>query len=388
VIFIKILPLGTPLVETYNYEAYSLSIMINLILGLIVGVILLLFSRNILSLINVPTEMMDYSNMYLSRVGFVMFTVALFNVFDQIARSNGNTSISLILTIGMNVLNIIGNYMFLYGPLKYLGMGIIGVAYSTIISKCVGLVFAYIFFAKVIKGKLGIKYITPFPKDIFKLLLSIGIPAAGENFSYDVSQLVIASIINLLGVVAVNTRMYCTVLTQFSYLFSMSVAIATSIIVGQAVGAGQYEYAFKRVRKTLRYAMIVSLAVAFINYLLSPYTLTLFTNEVTSINSGTKVMFVALILEIGRTCNIVIIYSLKAAGDVKFPTMLGIVSEWAIAVTFTYILTQYTSLSIVGAWIAMAIDELFRAVIVFVRWNRKKWQSKGIFNNEENNIAA
>lgn len=90
----------------------------------------------------------------------------------------------------------------------------------------------------------------------------------------------------------------------------------------------------------------------------------------------------------GNTCNIVIIYSLKAAGDVKFPTMLGIVSEWAIAVTFTYILTQYTSLSIVGAWIAMAIDELFRAVIVFVRWNRKKWQSKGIFNNEENNIAA
>ena len=124
--------------------------------------------------------------------------------------------------------------------------------------------------------------------------------------------------------------------------------------------------------------MILSVLVATVNYLLSPYILSLFTSESEVLYLGQKVMLVGIFLEIGRTCNIVIIYSLKAAGDVKFPTFLGMTTQWLIAVLLTILFYKYTSWDIVGVWIAMALDEIIRAVFVYVRWNGRKWEKKRI----------
>ena len=100
-----------------------------------------------------------------------------------------------------------------------------------------------------------------------KTLLKLGIPTAGENISYNISQLFVTGFVNTLGIVAINTKIYANILSNFAYLYSLSVAMATSIIVGHAVGAGNYDFAYRRVNKTMRSALIVSACIACLNFL-------------------------------------------------------------------------------------------------------------------------
>ena len=118
------------------------------------------------------------------------------------------------------------------------GYSIFGYDYtedSTCLSRIFALVAAIIYFYKVIQGRLGIKYLRPFPINILKELLKLGIPTAGENISYNFSQLVLQALINTMGMVAINARIYANMMCTFTYMFAYSAAIATQIIVGHSV---------------------------------------------------------------------------------------------------------------------------------------------------------
>lgn len=223
------------------------------------------------------------------------------------------------------------------------------------------------------------KYLIPFPKEILGKLLKLGLPTAGENISYNIAQLFILMFVNSFNSeVVTNTKTYATIISEFAYLFSLSAAVATAIVVGHAVGAGDYDYAYEKVLGTLKKAMVISLTIAVVNYIISPYTIGLFTNDKEIILLGQKVLFVCVFLEIGRTANLVIINSMRAAGDIKFPTYLGMASMWGVSVLLGYVFGIVLDMGLVGIWIAMAMDEILRGVVVFVRWLRGSWRNKSV----------
>lgn len=369
--------LGANQKEKLN-KVYTVSVLFNLILSIIVSGVLLLFNQQFLNLLNVPAQMQDDASAYIKIVGSLIFSQSIFSTFDQIFRSNGKTKIGMFLALCMNLINIVGNYLVLFGPLKHLQLGAAGVAYSTSISRIVMLVVCIIYFKFKIEGKIGLKYIKPFPFDVLKKLLALGIPTAGENISYNLSQIVITSIVNTMGLVAINTRIYCNMLCTIAYVFSLSLAIGTQIVVGHCVGANEYDTAYKKVLKILRLSLIISVSLAILNYLFSPITLTLFSHNPKVIELGMIIMFISIFLEIGRTINLVVIHSMKAAGDIKFPTVLGIASMWGISVLFAYLLGNVLNLGLAGVWIAMALDEIFRGIIVLIRWLKGSWRNKRI----------
>lgn len=361
---------------------YTVSLFFNLVLSVTISVIVFLSSNALLSLMQVPKEMLPDAISYMKIVGGFIFLQALTETFFQILRSNGKVVFGMIVALLTNVLNICGNYLFLYGSLKDLGFGATGVAVSSVFSRFIALVVICFYFHFSIEGNISVKYLFPFPKDILKNLIKLGIPTAGENISYNISQIIITAFVNSMGIVAINTKIYCGTLTNFSYLYSISVAMATQIIVGHAVGAGNYDFAYKRVYKSILPAEIISVGIAIVNYLLSPVTLSIFTDNADAIALGRNVMFIAIFLEIGRTCNLVIINSMRAAGDVKFPTYLGICSMWGVSVLFAYILgvalEPVLGLGLCGVWIAMAADEILRGVVVLVRWKKGSWRNKSV----------
>ena len=247
------------------------------------------------------------------------------------------------------------------------------------------MIISYILFRKIIKGKLSFKLLKPFPKDLLFKLIKLGIPTAGENISYNIAQIIITAFVNTMGPEAINAKIFCNMLTLFSLIYSNAMAGATSIIVGQSVGANDYDYAYKRVLKSLNSAMAISIIVSIANFLLSRWTLGFFTENTTIIEIGRKVMFVAIFLEIGRCINLIVIRSMRSAGDVVFPTVLGIGSMWGISVVFTWILGIFFHLGIVGAWIAMAADEIFRGIVVFIRWIVGSWRGKSVVEKNTEN---
>ncbi|MCD8025515.1 MAG: MATE family efflux transporter [Clostridiales bacterium] len=362
---------------------YTVAISFNLALSVLISVVVFLFSRPLLIAMQVPDEMLSDANIYMKIVGGTIFTQAILNAFSQIFASNGKTIMGMILGFGMNAVNILGNYLFLYGPLTSLRLGTAGAAVSTCFSRVFALTAAVIYFFVVIKGRLSIKYLRPFPKKILREMLSLGIPTAGENISYECSQLVITAMVNTLGIVAINTKIYANMLSMFTYMIALAAANATQIIVGHSVGRGDYDFAYKRVLKTMRFSLVISISIAVINWLASPYTFALFTSDSAVIELGSTIMFTAIFLEFGRTTNLVIINSLKAAGDVKFPTALAIFSMWGFSVLIAYILGIVLNMGLVGVWIAMGIDEIFRGIVVLIRWIRGSWRGKRVVKTED-----
>lgn len=366
-------------------KIYTVSLAFNLVLSVTISIIVFLGSNALLNLMHVPAEMMPDAVSYMKIVGGFIFLQAMTEIFFQILRSNGKVVFGMIIALFTNILNIYGNYLFLYGPLKVLGFGATGVAFSSVFSRLLSLIIICIYFHFKIEGNISAKYLSPFPKDILKSLIKLGIPTAGENISYNISQIVITSFVNTMGIVAINTKIYCGTLTNFSYLYSISVAMATQIIVGHAVGAGDYDFAYKRVYKSILPAEIISVGIAVVNYMLSPVTLAIFTDNPEALALGRNVMLIAIFLEIGRTCNLVIINSMRAAGDVKFPTYLGICSMWGVSVLFAYIfgiaLEPILGLGLCGVWIAMAADEILRGIVVLIRWKKGSWRNKRVVEN-------
>lgn len=362
---------------------YTVALAFNLSLSVIISLVIAFFSKPLLVMMQVPAEMLAEADGYMKIVGGTIFTMAVFNAFNQIFVSNGKTIIGMVLAFLMNIINIIGNYLFLYGPLAWLGLGTSGAAVSTCVSRIVILVIACFYFSTVIKGKISIKYLKPFPMKILKELLKLGIPTAGENMSYNLSQLVLSAFVNLMGIAAINARIYAVMMATFTYMISYSAAIATQIIVGHSIGAGDYDYSYKRVLKTLKFGLIVSISIAIINWLAAPYTFSIFTSDKNVIALGSTIMFISIFLELGRTTNIVVINSMKAAGDVKFPTILAIFSMWGFSIVIGYILGVVMNWGIAGIWVGMAADEIFRGVVVLIRWIKGDWRGKSIVNSGE-----
>lgn len=369
--------LGAGKKEEMN-RIYTVALCFNLVLSGIISLVVFLFSRPLLTAMQVPAAMMNDADMYMKIVGGTIFTQAMLNAFSQIFSSNGKTVFGMVIAFGMNILNIAGNWLFLYGPLQCFGLGASGAAVSTCISRIFAVIAAIIYFYAVIKGSFGLKYLRPFPFDILKGLLKLGIPTAGENISYNFSQLIITAFVNTMGIAAINTKIYATMLSMFTYMIAFSAAIATQIIVGHSVGAGNYDFAYKRVLKTLRFGLAVSISIAVINWLAAPFTFSRFSSDPQVAELGATVMFIAIFLEFGRTTNIVVINSMKAAGDVKFPTVLAIFSMWGLSVLIAYILGVVLGMGLTGVWIGMAADEIFRGIVVFIRWLRGSWKGKSV----------
>lgn len=361
-------------------KIYTVAVVFNLILSIFVCLIVTIFSQHLLKAMHVPEVMFSQALSYMNIVGLFLFTGAVTNTLSRIFNCNGKTVIGFVVMLGINLLNIAGNYLFLFGPLSFLGLGIKGVAISTSVSSIFGMIISFVLFRIFIKGTISLRYLSPFPGDILAKLIKLGLPSAGENISYNIAQILITIFVNTMGAVSITTKIYCNILCGFSIIFSNSVAGASAIITGHSVGSGDYEFAYRRVWKSLFIAMIVSIVIAGTNYLISPFTLKLFTQDENIIQLGHKILFIAFILEFGRCINLVVIQSLRAAGDVLFPTVLGIGSMWGISVVFAWILGIYFKLGLPGVWIAMAADEIFRGIVVLIRWKIGLWRGKSVVN--------
>lgn len=361
---------------------YTLAFMVNLVIGLILSGGLFLARGAMLKLLNTPDTMMKDAMLYTAIVGGGLFLQACYNVMLQILRCNGHAKVGMYISLFINGINIVGNYLFLYGPLKYLEFGVAGVAISTVAARFTAIVLALAFFYWKKIGHISIKYIIPFPVGMLIKMLKIGLPSAGENVSYNVYQLVLLSFINSMGDEATNAKVYCASLMSFAMVFSNTAAMATQIIVGHLVGAGKEDAAYKRVFSTLKISMPITISLAAINCLISPWTLRIFTDNENIIHLGFYILLVDIMIEIGRCLNMTFVNSLKAAGDYIFPLVVGILTMWCFGVPVGYTMGIGVGLGVAGVFIGTATDEFFRGLIVMNRWRKQKWRGKAVVNKK------
>ena len=365
---------------------YTLAVIVNLVLGVVLSAGFCAANPLIMNCLHVSDEMRPYAMIYVYIVGGGGFLIAVFNLMLQILRCNGYPKIGMYIILSINVINIGGNYLFLYGPLSSLNMGVAGVAISTVFARTIAVIAVFvIFFAKKI-GKISLSYMKPFPFRLLGKMVKIGLPTAGENLTYTLYQTMLLSFVNTMGNEAVCARSYCNTLIDFAIIFSNAAAMSTQIITGHLVGAGKEEAAYKRVFKTLRTSMPITIAMASINALLCRYTLQIFTDNPDIIALGQMIMIVDIFVEIGRCLNLTFVCSLKAAGAYVFPLIMGLLCNWGLGLTTGYLFGVYMGFGVAGIFAGTAMDECIRGLIVMYYWYKKKWFGKSVVEKNKKNV--
>ncbi len=354
-------------------EVAVISLVVNLAFGLIMSLLLYTFDETILGWMHLPVSLQPDASTYFKIVGGFVFFEALTMTVGTILRSHGFTKETMFVTIGMNVVNVVGNYLFIFGPFGIPVLGVEGVAISTSMSRFLGLAVSAFLLWKRLPNELPMRSMFKLPRSHLKNILRIGIPSAGEHLSYNGAQMVITYFVTTMGAEALTTKVITQNLMSFVMLFSIAIGQGTLILIGYMIGAKQYQSAYHRCLKSLKWGMSVATVIGIAFALSSHYLLGFFTDNPAIIGSASLLVWLTVLLEPGRSFNLIVISALRAAGDAKFPVYIGIVVMWGVGIVVAYVLGIGFALGLIGIWISFIADEWTRGLFMLQRWRKRGW---------------
>ena len=356
------------------YQARQLGLLFNASTGILMSVILAVFSGRILKVVSIAPALLEPAETYLKIVGGACFLNALIPIFSSYLRVFGYTKHSLIGTIVGNAVNIIFNSVFLF-VFKW---GVMGVAVATVISKVVNLIIVAAMGAVLIKAKQSPERIQP--RKILAQIVKIGFPSALETALYNVAMTFIVRFMNQMDTDGMNVtaRSYTMQIANFSYCIGAALAQANAIMTGWRIGAKEFEECDRGTAKAAVFGLITATCFSVTFAISGRFIVHIFTDDIQMVDLVVKLLIVDVFLEFGRVTNLVYGQSLKTSGDAVFPVIMGAVFMYLFAVGGTYFLGIHMGLQAVGAYIAMAGDECARAVGMVLRWKSGKWKSKSL----------
>lgn len=211
------------------------------------------------------------------------------------------------------------------------------------------------------------------PRHELSTVLRIGLPGAAENIAYRLAFMVSVAVAAQLGVQSLATQAYTLQITYGPLLFGLAIGLAVEIVVGHMIGAGQLRAAQQLVRRALAGGLAISVIAASGVALAGPWLLCQFTVDAEIIANGCTLLWLTVLLEPGRTFNLVVINALRAAGDARYPVVAGAASMAIVLGGGSWLLGIHLGLGLSGVWIAYAADEWIRGLLMWRRWMKHGW---------------
>ncbi|CUI03019.1 Multi antimicrobial extrusion protein (Na(+)/drug antiporter), MATE family of MDR efflux pumps [Janthinobacterium sp. CG23_2] len=347
---------------------------INFWLGMVVSVAIWAFSADMLRLLHLPPQLMPYAQPFLALMGGTLFLESINIAFGSVLRAHGHTREAMFVAIGMNVLNLILNVVLIFGLLGAPKMGVIGAALSTVISRTAACVALAWLVRRQLKLGVRLSWLLNLSRETLARILKIGLPAAGENLCWQASFMVITYFVGQMGVVQLATFSYAIQLSMIMMMLGISIGISTEIMIGHMIGAGEFDQAYRQLLRSLRVGLGVTVVTTCVVVLLAPWLLGFFSKDPAIVAGGAVLLRISLLLEPGRTFNLVVINSLRATGDARFPVLMGACSMWGVAVPLAWLLGLHLGWGLIGVWIAFTCDEWVRGLAMYARWKSRVWE--------------
>jgi len=362
--------------KTLATRVIHASITFNTIFGLVCAIFIYIFGYFVLELLNVPKELMKESFDYLHLLGVALIFDGLGVVLASVLRVYNFAFFVMIVSLIMNLITLFGNAIALFGWFGLPNHGLYGVALSTVTGRLVGVIILFFVLIKIAKVRILFKMLLVLPFKILKKILSVGLPSAGENLLWMSQYMVAFSFIGSMGEASLAVQTIYFQIAMLIMLCGQSISVANEVIVGHLVGASRFEEAYIRTFKALKFGVIATVIVVVSVYLLKEFIM----NELSLTNELKALMIplfaLALLLEPGRTFNIVIVNALRASGDAKFPFISGAIFMWGLSLPLGYFLGIHLQMGIIGVWLGFFADEWIRGMVNTWRWKSKKWATK------------
>lgn len=317
-----------------------------------------------------------HANTYLLIVTASIPFIALYNCGAAIFRSMGNSKVSMKVSIIMNLINVGGNAILVYG-LKF---GTEGVAIPTLVSRMfAAVVIVYLLLDQNLPLHINksLKYKINF--NMVKRILYIGVPNGMENSMFQLGKILVLSLVSTFGTYAIAANAISNIVANFQNLTGMAICLAMITVISRCVGAGDYEQVSYYTKKLHIYAYIGVIITVSITFICMPFIMKAYNLSEMAATAATHILVL-------HGISAVIIWPFafilpcvfRAAGDVKFSMITSVISMWICRVIFSYIIGKYMGLGVFGVWVAMIMDWCVRAVCFIIRYKSGKWKNKQV----------
>lgn len=357
-------------------QVTGLALILNVILGALVSLGLYYGAHGLLKLMGTRDELMQYGLPYMKIVGMFAFCQAIHLTVSASLRSDHKAIYPMIVVIVVNIVNIAGNYMLIFGHWGAPALGVEGAAIATSLARGVAMVILLVvLFTKHIPHFPSTLF-RPFPWDEVRNLLKVGLPSAGENMSYNAQQVILTYFINRIGTDALTTRTYILNVVTFVYLFCICISQAGAISIGHLVGERKMNAAYIMGMYVMKLSLVVTVSLSVVWALGGNFIFTHLSQNPEVVALGCTILWVDILVQAGKSTNIYATNVLRATGDVYFPFYLGVIVQWGVGVLCGWLFGLVLGWGLIGMWVAMILDENIRGLVFIHRWRSKKWITK------------
>ena len=334
-------------------------------MGVVITVLAWSAAAPLLRLLNAPPEILPLARVLLQALALTVLFDAWNSAMASVVRAHMHTRDTLGVIVAMHAVHLV-----LAWP-SMQRWGLPGFAVALGASRAAGLALHLLLW----RWRLNL---APRWSDWWRLprhevgaMLHIGLPGAAENIAYRLAFMVSVAVAGQLGATALATQAYAQQIMYFVLLFGLATGFAVEIIVGHLIGAGELHEAHRLVRRALARGLVVSVLAALVAALAAPQLMRVFTQDAALIAAGTQLLWLTVLLEPGRTFNLVVINALRAAGDARYPVAAGAASMVLVLAGGSWLLGRHFGLA--GIWVAYAADEWVRGLLMWRRWATLGW---------------
>ncbi|HOB31139.1 MAG TPA: MATE family efflux transporter [Bacillota bacterium] len=351
------------------------SLMIAVSMGVVLMILGLIFAPNILLFMGAEHDVIGPGTQYLRIVCLSIPMWAVSISLTAALRGAGDTRTPMVVNITANLVNILFNYLLIFGNLGFPRMEVAGAAAATSLSR---LVACILMLSRVFKGdkiiKITIHDSFAFDSEIIKRILNIGVPAALEQLVLRTGQMAFAKIVSSFGTVTYAAHQVALNIEGLSFAPGTAFQIASTTLVGQSLGAKNPDKAERIGWETAKVGALVGVFVGVIYFFFGGYIAYLYTDDLTVIHLAETALKLIAISQPFMISQFTFTGALRGAGDVKWTLIITMAGFWGIRVLTAYILAIRLNLGLMGAWIGMALDMIVRCILAAMRFRTGHWK--------------
>ncbi|MGG6432416.1 MATE family efflux transporter [Anoxybacillus sp. D401a] len=347
------------------------SVYVTIVVGVVFGFLSFFFAEFLLQMMGASEAVLHIATTYFRIVAVPSVLIAIMFTLGAIFRGLGDTKTPMRVGMIMNVIHVALDYVLIFGVF-FQGFGMVGAAVATVCARVIGVVLLWR--QLVVNGPITWKKeVWGTDKHTLRTLIRLGLPASFERLFMRFGQVIYFGMIIRMGVEAYSAHTLAGNFTMFSTIIGTGLATATATIIGQHIGAKQME----AVRAYSRAAMIVlattMTTVMFFLFVTSSTTAKIFTNHPTVLFLIVAVLGIDTLTQPATAVVTALTSVLQAGGDTKYPMYVTAIGIWAVRTLGVYVLGVYFSFGLIGAWIAIGVDNYVRAALLYWRYRSSQW---------------
>lgn len=306
-------------------------------------------------------------------LGFI-FQAFNFSIFAAL-RGAGETKIPMKINLIVNLLNVVGNAILIYGLFGMPELGILGAGVSTSLSHVVAsILLVIIIFSKKSIITINLRERFRFNKDIIYNLVKIGVPASMEQIALRVGILLFGRIVSSLGTVAYATHQICINIMNLSFTPGQAFGIAASALTGRSLGEKKPHKAEEYIKLCGKIGAVVSTMMAVVFFVFGGRIASLYTESQDVINEAARILKVMAFIQPFQSSQLIIAGGLRGAGDTVWTLISTFIGILLVRVALANLFVKVIGIGLIGAWLAVLIDQAIRWFLILFRFRTGKWK--------------